>query len=137
MNRDEIMTFFPHRGRMLLLDSLELTGEDSAEGAYAVRGDEWFLDGHFPGNPVMPGVIQMEILAQAASVLMREALKGKTPMYAAMNNVRFRRQVKPGERIDFECTPLREVGPFCFAKVCGSVDGSVCMEGEFSFALMK
>ena len=74
MNRDEIMTFLPHRGSMLLLDSLELTGEDSAEGAYAVRGDEWFLDGHFPGNPVMPGVIQMEILAQAASVLMREAL---------------------------------------------------------------
>ena len=47
------------------------------------------------------------------------------------------RQVKPGERIDFECTPVREVGPFCFAKVRGSVNGSVCVEGEFSFALMK
>lgn len=135
MNRDEIMTFLPHRGSMLLLDSLELTGEDSAEGGYAVRGDEWFLDGHFPGNPVMPGVIQMEILAQAASVLMREALKGKTPLYAAMNNVRFRRQVKPGDTLALKTRLIRHKMGVYIVSGEAYVGEALCSSGELTFML--
>ena len=81
MNRDEIQTILPHRDGMLLLDQLDKEG-DVAHGQYQVRGDEWFLQGHFPGTPVVPGVILCEILAQSAGILMQEALTEDTiPMY--------------------------------------------------------
>lgn len=90
MNRDEIQTILPHRDGMLLLDQLDKEG-DVAHGQYQVRGDEWFLQGHFPGTPVVPGVILCEILAQSAGILMQEALTEDTiPMYTSMKNVRFR-----------------------------------------------
>ena len=137
MNKEEIKKILPHREPMLLIDQANLINENTAEGLYTVRGDEYFLQGHFPGNPVVPGVILCEIMAQTCCVLFADKVKGSTPLFAGINKVRFRRQVKPGERIDFECTPVREVGPFCFAKVRGRVNGSVCVEGEFSFALMQ
>ena len=96
MNRDEIQTILPHRDGMLLLDQLDKEG-DVAHGQYQVRGDEWFLQGHFPGTPVVPGVILCEILAQSAGILMQEALTEDTiPMYTSMKNVRFRAPVLPG-----------------------------------------
>ena len=137
MNRDELKTILPHREPMLLVDEAAVGEDGIARGSYTVRGDEYFLDGHFPGNPIVPGGIQCEMAAQTCCVLFADKVQGSTPLFAGINKVRFRRQVKPGERIDFECTPVREVGPFCFAKVRGSVNGSVCVEGEFSFALMK
>ena len=78
MNRDEIQTILPHRDGMLLLDQLDKEG-DVAHGQYQVRGDEWFLQGHFPGTPVVPGVILCEILAQSAGILMQEAHRGHHP----------------------------------------------------------
>jgi 3-hydroxymyristoyl/3-hydroxydecanoyl-(acyl carrier protein) dehydratase len=77
MNREEIKELIPHREPMLLLDSLEI-GNGVARGQYLVRGDEWFLQGHFPGNPVVPGVILCEIMAQTCSVLLGENIKGNT-----------------------------------------------------------
>ena len=110
MNRDELKTILPHREPMLLVDEAAVGEDGIARGSYTVRGDEYFLDGHFPGNPIVPGVIQCEMAAQTCCVLFADKVKGSTPLFAGINKVRFRRQVKPGERIDFECTPVREVG---------------------------
>ena len=79
MRREEIMQILPHRNSMLLLDDVtEMNGE--AVGHYHVRGDEFFLDGHFPGNPIVPGVILCEILAQSACILLKDQMtEGKLP----------------------------------------------------------
>lgn len=135
MNRDEIMKILPHRDDMLLLDDVtKVDGE--AIGHYKVRGDEFFLRGHFPGNPIVPGVIQCEILAQSACVLMDDALKaGQLPVYTGLDKVRFRNSVKSGDTIETRCRIKRKKHPFYFAEGTLSVDGKVCASAEFSFAV--
>lgn len=136
MNKEDIMKILPHRDNMLLLDEAEKEG-DVAKGKYFVRGDEFFLKGHFPGNPVVPGVILCEILAQSACVLLQEQMsEGKTPMYIGLDKVRFRNPVRPGDTIETSCSIVRAKHPFYFAegKVC--VNGKVCVSAEFSFAVI-
>ena len=136
MNRQELESILPHRGRMLLLDECENI-DGVAHGAYSVKGDEFFLDGHFPGNPIVPGVIQCEILAQSACVLLDGiADKGKLAVYTGLNNVKFKSQVKPGDRFETEVRLTRIKHPFYFAEGTGSVDGRVCVKAEFSFAVI-
>ena len=103
-----------------------------------MRGDEFFLQGHFPNNPVVPGVILCEIMAQTCCVLMGEAgdSEGMTPYYTGLNNVKFKRPVVPGDTIRMECNLQRVKKPFYFAKGTGTVNGKVCLAGEFSFALL-
>ena len=135
MNRDEIKKLLPHREPMLLLDSVERVG-DEARGRYLVRGDEYFLQGHFPGNPVVPGVILCEILAQSACVLLSDSLKeGQLPVYTGLDKVRFRNSVRPGDTIETRCTIKRAKHPFYFAEGTVTVDGTVCVSAEFSFAV--
>ena len=136
MNQEEIKRILPHRDNMLLLDEVEQEGE-YAHGKYHVRGDEWFLQGHFPGNPVMPGVIQCEILAQSACVLLSDAMTaGKTPMYTGLNNVRFKSPVRPGDTFETKCRITRSKGPFYFAEGEGFVGDRLCLKAEFSFAIV-
>ena len=135
MERDEIKNIIPHREPMLLLDDVE-NMEGIAVGHYTVRGDEYFLQGHFPGNPVVPGVILCEIPAQSACVLMEDALKeGQVPMYTGLNNVRFRSPVRPGDKIETKCSIVRKKHPFYFAEGTASVDDRICVTAEFSFAV--
>ena len=136
MNRDEIKNILPHREPMLLVDQVELS-EGKSHGKYQVRGDEFFLQGHFPGNPVVPGVIQCEMLAQSACVLLIGKAEGMTPLYTGLNNVKFRGQVKPGDLFETECELVRSRGNFYFAKGTGKVNGKLCVSAEFSFSLVK
>ena len=136
MNREEIQTILPHRDDMLLLDEAWRDGEYAC-GRYHVRGDEFFLRGHFPGNPIVPGVIQCEILAQSACVLLNDVLTdGKIPMYAGMDKVRFRNPVRPGDVVETRCRITRARPPFYFAEGSVSVNGKICTSAEFSFAVI-
>ena len=135
MNREEIMTILPHRDNMLLLDDAE-NKESTAVGHYTVRGDEFFLKGHFPDNPVVPGVILCEILAQSACVLMKDKMsEGKLPVYTGLNNVKFRSPVKPGDTVEAQCRIKCAKPPFYFAEGTVTVDGRLCASAEFSFAI--
>ena len=138
MNREAIMKILPHRSNMLLLDEAEETEEGFAEGKYRIKETDWFLQGHFPGNPVVPGVILCEIMAQSTCVLLKDLMKdgGKMPMFTEMNNVRFRNPVRPGDLFTTKCRILRAKHPFYFAEGSGYVDGQLCVKGEFSFVVM-
>ena len=136
MNREEIMRILPHRDDMLLLDEAWLGEDGAAHGRYTVRGDEFFLRGHFPGNPVMPGVIQCEIIAQTGGVLLGEKLSGHTPLYAGIDKVRFRRMVKPGDTLETTITLKRSMGNLYICDGEARVDGETCCSGEFRFAIV-
>lgn len=135
MNRQEIMGILPHRDAMLLLDDV-VSRDGVAVGHYHVRGEEFFLRGHFPGNPIIPGVILCEILAQSACVLLRDQMApGTLPVYTGLNNVRFRSPVRPGDTVETRCRIRRAKHPFYFAEGTLSVDGRLCVSAEFSFAI--
>ncbi len=136
MDREEIMKILPHRDNMLLLDEVE-NKDGIATGHYTVRGDEFFLKGHFPDNPIVPGVILCEILAQSACVLLQDAMTdGKLPVYTGLNNVKFRSPVRPGDTIETQCCIKRSKHPFYFAEGTVTVEKRICVSAEFSFAIM-
>ena len=137
MNREEIMQILPHRGSMLLLDEAWLGEDGAAYGRYRARGDEWFFDGHFPGNPVMPGVVQCEIVAQTSCMLFQEALKDKIALYAGIDKVRFRRMVRPGDTLELRSELIRQKLNLLVVRGEARVDGELCMSGELSFILTQ
>lgn len=129
------MNILPHRDDMLLIDDVENV-DGVAIGHYHVRGDEHFLNGHFPGNPIVPGVILCEILAQSACVLMQDQMaEGKLPVYTGLNNVKFRSPVKPGDTIETQCSITKQKHPFYFASGKVTVEGRLCVSADFSFAI--
>ena len=139
MNREEIMTILPHRDPMLLLDEAERTEDGAARARYTVRGDEFFLQGHFPNNPIVPGVIQCEMMAQSACMLFADELskEGALAVYTGIDKVRFRRQVKPGDTVCIETKPLRACPPLYTVHAELRVDGQLCTSGDLSFAVTK
>ncbi|NTW05061.1 MAG: 3-hydroxyacyl-ACP dehydratase FabZ, partial [Peptococcaceae bacterium] len=135
---NEIMQIIPHRYPFLMVDKiLEVEAGKRAVGIKNVSGNEPFFQGHFPGYPVMPGVLIIEALAQvgAVAMLIMPETKGKLALFAGIDGVRFRRQVVPGDqlRLEVEITKIR--GPIGKGKAVATVDGQVAAEAELMFAL--
>lgn len=136
MNREELKEILPHREPMLLVDEAVKNEDGTVTGKYTVRGDEFFLQGHFPGNPVVPGVMLCEMAAQSSCMLMADKVKGKMTLYAGMNNVKFKHPVRPGDTVVFTCAHVRSMGPIHLIHAEGKTGDKICVSGDFSFALV-
>ena len=134
----EIMEIIPHRQPMLLVDRVEVIEENKkAVGYKGVTYNEPFFAGHFPTEPVMPGVLIMEAMAQTTAVLLmnREEMRGKIGYYGAMNKVRFRKKVVPGTVLRMEIEILKRKGPVAVAMGKDYTDEGLAAEGEMTFMI--
>lgn len=131
MNREELKKILPYREPMLLLDEAYMDGNGKAIGVYRVRGDEYFLQGHYPNNPLVPGSIQCEIMAQTSCILFKEIDTGKIPILIGLNNVKFKNSIKPKDQINIEVEIIRQIGLIFCLRGELIVDGKICMSGEF------
>ncbi|MDE3026173.1 MAG: 3-hydroxyacyl-ACP dehydratase FabZ [Acidobacteriota bacterium] len=129
--RDVIESLIPHRPPFLLVDEIvELDPGKRVVGRRRIRADDWWFPGHFPGRPVMPGVLTIEAIAQAGAVavLADEANRGKIPFFAGIDSCRFKRVVEPGELLTLECEFVRVRGPIAKGEGRASVDGELAAE---------
>ncbi len=137
LNSQEIMEIIPHRPPFLLVDRILELDERHAIGLKQVSIDEPFFAGHFPGNPIMPGVLQVEALAQvgAVAVLYQAAYRGKIALLARIENVRFRKPVIPGDTLQLEMQLDRMRGRIGKGHGVAKVGDAITAEGDFTFAL--
>ena len=138
MDIKEIQKLLPHRYPFLLIDRvLEVVPGEKAVAIKNVTFNEPQFTGHWPGNPVMPGVLMLEAMAQTGGILLLSAPEdaGKSALFAGLDNVRFRRQVIPGDQLRFEATMERRKRNIVKLHAVASVDGEVAVEGDFLFAL--
>jgi 3-hydroxyacyl-[acyl-carrier-protein] dehydratase len=140
LTRDQIEEILPHRDPFLLLDEVvDLEPGARVVARKRVSGDEWFLTGHFPGRPIMPGVLIIEALAQAGAVavLSEEENRGKLALFAGIDDVRFKRIVQPGDELELVCELERVRGPVGRGKARASVDGELAARGTLTFAVER
>lgn len=140
MQAREIMDILPHRYPFLLVDRIiELEPGVRAVGIKNVTANEPQFTGHWPGNPVMPGVLILEAMAQVGGVMLLtglgESAEGQLAMFGGVDGARFRRPVVPGDQIRFEVELIRRKGPIGKVKGVALVDGQVAAEAELMFAL--
>ena len=135
---NQIKEILPHRYPMLLLDKVLELDENRAVGIKNVSANEHFFEGHFPGNPIMPGVLIVEALAQLGAVitLSRKENRGKIAVFTKINMFKFRKQVKPGDtlRLEVEIDSYRHGMGKGIARA--TVDGEMAAEGEMGFAVI-
>ncbi|GKV57434.1 3-hydroxyacyl-[acyl-carrier-protein] dehydratase FabZ [Sporosarcina sp. NCCP-2222] len=138
LTAQQIQEILPHRYPFLLVDRiLEMEEGKKAIGLKNVTINEEFFNGHFPGYPVMPGVLIVEALAQVGAVAMlsKEENRGRIGFLAGIDNCRFKRQVTPGDTLRLEVEITRMRGMIGKGKAIATVDGEIACEAEITFAL--
>ena len=139
LNLEQIKEIIPHRDPFLLIDEVtELEPGVSVTAKKYLKPDEYWFKGHFPGQPVMPGVLMIEALAQvgAVAILSLEENKGKTAFFGAINNAKFKQMVLPGDRLKLECEIIKRKGPIGVGKaVATNAEGKVAVSAELTFVV--
>lgn len=138
LSNKEIMEILPHRYPFLLVDKIiDYEPGQWAEGIKCVSANEMQFLGHFPNEPVMPGVLIIEALAQvgAIAVLTEEENKGKLVFFGGIKNARFKKKVVPGDVLTMKCELTARKGPIGFGKAVALVDGKVAASAELTFAI--
>ena len=139
LSTKEIMEIIPHRQPFLLIDTIEeLEPGVRAVAKKCVSYNEPYFAGHFPGEPVMPGVLQIEALAQtgAVAILCQEHFKGKTSYFAAINSAKFKNKVVPGDVLTLEVEIIKQKGPIGVGKAVAKKDnGDIAVIAELTFAI--
>lgn len=130
---EAIKAILPHRYPFLLVDRvLELVPGERVVAIKNVTVNEEFFNGHFPGRPVMPGVLQIEGLAQTGALLMAEDMKGKVPLFAAIDKAKFKRPVVPGDQLRYEVELTKMRRGICWMKGRGYVGEELAVEAELT-----
>ncbi len=139
LNKEEIKRIIPQREPFLMIDKVEeyIPGE-MAIAYKEVNIDEWYFKGHFPGNPIMPGVLIAESLAQtgAVAILSVEENKNKNALFGGIDKMRFKKQVIPGDILKLEVKIIKKKGPIGIGEGIATVNNNVVAKGEFTFAIV-
>ena len=139
LDKEEIKKIIPQRDPFLMIDEVEKFVPGESCTAYKnVNADEYYFKGHFPGNPIMPGVLMVEALAQtgAVAILSMEENKGRNALFGGINNLKFKKQVVPGDRLKLEVNIIKRKGPIGIGEAIATVDGKIAVKGELTFAIV-
>lgn len=139
LNKSEIEKIIPQRDPFLMIDEVEeYTPGESCVAYKNVSLEEPYFKGHFPGNPIMPGVLIVESLAQAGAVaiLSMEENKGKNAIFGGIDKMKFKKMVIPGDRLKLEVNIIKRKGPIGVGEALATVDGKVAAKGELTFAVV-
>ena len=139
LNKEEIKEIIPQREPFLMIDEVESFEPGQSAVAYKnVNKEEYYFKGHFPGNPIMPGVLMVEALAQtgAVAILSMEENKGKNALFGGIDKLKFKKQVVPGDRLKLEVKIIKQKGPVGIGEAIATVNGKVAVKGELTFAIV-